>query len=131
MRTIRLGLLSAVLILAAVPAIAQERFDLRDWTREAIEDSTAAKFDCEKPKICGERSSISARMAPLPKEPRTVEKQRAREAEIAKKMREQAEGRIKAIDVGETREIKVDGLPLIYTEKKITLTSGGIRTDIA
>lgn len=121
----------AVVSIAGGSALAQERFDLRDWSREAIEDSTAAKFECEKPKLCGEGSSVSARLMARPKEPLTVERQRAREAEIAKRMREQAEGRIKDVAVGETREIKVAGLPLIYTEKRVTLTKGGVRTDIA
>ena len=115
----------------AAPAFAQERFDLRDWNRKPIADSPALFYDCRAPQTCGAGSAVSARMQALPKEPLTVERQRARETEIVRRMREQTDGKIKSVDLGETREIKVDQFPLIFTEKRVTPASGPARTDIA
>lgn len=112
-----------------------QRFDLRDWTREAIEDSKAAKFECAKEKICGEGSAVSARLIVIPKEPVTVERQRTQQAAVAKRMREQSDGRYKSVDVSETRETKVESIPLVFTEKRVTLKNdkklidlGGVMT---
>jgi hypothetical protein len=113
------------LTIAATPAAqAQARFDLRDWARKPIAENTTALFECKVRAACGEGSAVSARQAARPKEPVTIAGQRAREQAIVKRMKEQSEGRIKDVELGETRETIVEGLPLIYTEKKIIRAKG-------
>ena len=115
------------LTMAAVPAAqaqAQARFDLRDWTRKPIAESTTALFECKARAACGEGSAVSARQGVRPKDALTIAGQRTREQAIVKRMKEQSEGRIKDVELGETRETIVEGLPLIYTEKKIVRAKG-------
>ena len=131
MRAVRCWALAAVLLQSVLPAAAQERFDLRDWKRKPIADSPALFYECQAPQLCGAGSAVSARLMALPKEALTVERQRAREAEIVRRMREQSDGKIKSVDVGETREIRIEQLPVIFTEKRVTPASGPARTDVA
>jgi hypothetical protein len=109
----------ALLLVGASSASAQARFDLRDWTRKPVPDSTTAFFECNAEKFCGDGSRVSAHQNARPKEPLTISGMRTREQAVVKRMKEQSEGRIKNIELGETRETLVDGLPLFYTEKKI------------
>jgi hypothetical protein len=128
---ILLGIAAALLVLAAAPAIAQERpherFDLRDWTRKALPDSPTALFECRLPKNCGANSVVSGRLIERPKEPLTVEGQKARQQEIVRRMREQGAGRIKDIEVDETKETKIEGLQFVYTEKRVIPEKGPTR----
>jgi hypothetical protein len=106
------------------PASAQERFDLRDWKRKPLPDSPTILFECNLAARCGEGSIVSGRLLDKPRQPVTVERQKQREAQSAKRMREQSSGRIKEIVLGETRETKVESLTMIVTDKRIVSTSG-------
>jgi hypothetical protein len=123
-----LAVLTAVLALGSAPTLAQERFDLREWTRKALPDSPTALFECRLSQTCGAGSIVSGRMIDAPKEPLTIEGQRRRQQEIVRRMREQGEARIKDVEVDETREIKVEGLQLIFTEKRVVPVKGATRT---
>jgi len=120
-----------LLLALTASASAQERFDLRDWNRKKIEDSTTVFFECTAVAVCGNGSSVSGRLIALPKQPWTVERLRAREERNAKRRREQGEGRIKDIELGETKEVKIGFLPLVYIEKKVVPASGQPRTELA
>lgn len=123
-RWLDLGAACSLLMLAAAPAQAQSRFDLRDWTRKPIAESSTLFLECKVEKACGEGSAVSGRQTVRPKEPLTVSGQRGREQAIVKRMKEQSEGRIKDVELGETRETLVEGLPFIYTEKKVIRAKG-------
>jgi hypothetical protein len=122
------GIAACLVLLASAPVSAQERFDLRDWSRKALPDTPTALFDCKQPKSCGVGSVISARLIPLPKEPLTVSNQKVRQQGIVRRMREQGEGRLKDIEVDEPRETKIEGMQFIYTEKRVIPQKGATRT---
>lgn len=107
------------------------RLDLGSWSRRLSDNGQLTIFECENKIACGDDSMVSLRLGNHPREPWTVERARKREQEIIKRMREQGEGRVKDIELGETRQMKIEEATLIYTEKKYIPVKGDSRTDIA
>jgi hypothetical protein len=104
-----------------MPAAA---FDLRDWRRQQILNSPTAFYECGNPQTCGNGSAVSARLQALDTAPRGVEEERRRQQEIAQRLFEQMAGRITDIQTGETRELPIEGLRALATEKRASFTDG-------
>ncbi|BAT59762.1 hypothetical protein GJW-30_1_02295 [Variibacter gotjawalensis] len=140
LRAIRTNLTAASLAACAVAMFAvsfaeaqspqSSRLDLGVWSRRVSDDGKLTFFECENKIACGEDSKVSLRLGNLSREPWTVERARSVEQANIKRMREQGEGRVKDIELGETRQMKIDEATLIYTEKKYIPVKGDPRTDI-
>ena len=107
--------------LAAAPAAA---FDLRDWSRRPIPNSPTAFYECGQPQVCGAGSAVSARLQPLDAGPSGIEDERRRQRDIAQRLFEQMAGRITDIQTGDTRELPIEGLRALVTEKRASFTDG-------
>jgi hypothetical protein len=130
-------LVGALVALLTITSFAEaqsansSRLDLGNWARRLSDNGQLTIFECENKIACGEDSMVSLRLGNHPRQPWTIERARSREQDIVKRMREQGEGRVKDIEIGETRQIKVEEATLIYTEKKYIPVKGDPRTDIA
>jgi len=107
--------------LALAPAAA---FDLRDWTRRPLPNSPTAFYECAAPPVCGNGSAVSARLQPLDAGPSGIEDERRRQQGIAQRLFEQMAGRIADIQTGDTREVPIEGLRALVTEKRANFTDG-------
>jgi hypothetical protein len=107
------------------PAAAQDRFDLRDWTRRAIPDSPTVFYECTVPPVCGRGSAVSGRLQSQRAAPSDIRGERQRQQAMEQRMREQSGGRIVDVRTGETREQPINGLRALVTEKQARLGDGG------
>jgi hypothetical protein len=110
---------------ALTPVAAQDRFDLRDWTRRALPDSPTVFYECAVPPVCGHGSAVSGRLQSLRAAPSDIQGERQRQQAMEPRMREQSGGRIVDVRTGETREQPIDGLRALVTEKQARLGDGG------
>lgn len=129
MRTI---LVAAALALAP-PAAAQQSgtqpaFDLRTFDKATVANSTAVRFTCNRPQVCGERATVTLRLQTVQTEP-TLQTVQARIDRLAQAARQNTQS-FSRVETTPATEATVSGLKHFRAEARLTRTNNAVAYNV-
>lgn len=126
-------ILAAAALAFALPAAAQQAgtppaFDLRAFEKSTVPNSTAVRFTCTRPQVCGERATVTLRLQTVQAEP-TLQTVQARIDRLAQAARQNTQT-FSRVETTPATEATVSGLKHFRAEARLTRTNNAVAYNV-